>query len=129
MLQGRRPNRDMGTPVLYLREDEPLVEKSRTEAQSSDPRGRIAPQDDAAHSSVQQALRAAMGRAEPFYSQQTLARTRAWLAELKPDCDVDEARVELRRFLVKNESFKGIVDLCAELGKALKPLDRGGSHG
>ena len=127
--RGTRATREMGSPVLYLREDGPLIEQGNDSAKSStETRGGRPHLPRGGPPDIQMALKPTLTEAAHFYSPRSVTQTRRWLSETVFDGTVVDARAKLRAYLKRHEGEPEIVDLCKEIGRALNQLEKGDSR-
>jgi hypothetical protein len=129
LMKGSRATREMGSPVLYLREDGPLIEQGDDSAKSStETRGGRRNLQRGGGVDIQLALKPTLIDAADLYSPRTVRQTQRWLSETVFDGTVVDARAKLRAYLKRHEGEPEIVELCKEIGRALNQLEKSDSH-
>lgn len=119
-----RATREMGSPVLYLREDGPLIEQGDGSARSAtEPLVLRAGPQRGGRDGVQQALKLALTDAADLYSPVSVAQVGRWVSETVFEGTVDDARKQLRGYLKRHEGEREIAELCKDIGRALIELE------
>jgi hypothetical protein len=130
LYHGRGPNRDFGTPVLYLREDGVLIQqppaRPATEGQAEHSGASIAPSGPG---SIQRALRQALARDMPLYSSNEFQKGKELLDSLTPTTTVEEARDKIRSFTWQHDDKRGLQQMGLKLAEVLSSLEGMQGHG
>jgi hypothetical protein len=130
MLHGRLPNREFGTPVVYLREDGPLVEQGDDSARpATEGRGDRGATPFGSANPVRRQMQRALADVSPnLFDGKAIEVTRRWLATVPLDGTVPDARAKIRAFLRQYEGDHDINDLGLILGASLAEFERGSHH-